>query len=590
MSDKLFAVGAAHHGAGRLAEAEAAYRQALTADPNHVETLHMMGVLALQAGKPAAAVDLIAQAIRRKPNVAVYHSNLGTAYRRMGRLDDAVAAGRQAMALDGDFIDGMINLSNALCDKGAFADAVPLLQKIIRKKPENLDQRLLLARAQILSDQCEEAVQTMRDLLRINPRHAAALINMGVALKKLNRFEEAVAAYNAALDISPNDPGALNNLGTAYQEQDRNLEAIDCFRRAVAARPGYADAHLNLSLALRAEGRIEEAAAEARIAMTHNPQSPEAHTSLGFCLLLSGKLEEGFAEYEWRSKMTDFSSPRRSFAAPAWDGSDPAGKTILVHDEQGVGDAIQFIRYAPMLRARGARVIVECNTQLLRLLGAMDGVDQVIGRFTEPPPHDLHVSLLSLPHLLKTRLDSVPGDVPYLRAEPALTEAWRDKLGPPGQGLRVGVVWAGNPEFREDRNRSPGLAAFLPLFDAPGVRFFALQKGPGRRDLPGLQDKLKENFVDLNEEINNLADTAAIMMNLDLVISSCTAPPHLAGALGRPVWTILPQSCDWRWLSQGDLTPWYPSMRLFRQEKRGDWAPVIGRVRAALDDAARHYG
>ncbi|MBV5336259.1 tetratricopeptide repeat protein, partial [bacterium] len=256
-----------------------------------------------------------------------------------------------------------------------------------------------------------------------------AYINLGVALKKLGRFDEAVTAYRAALDITPNDPGALNNMGTAYQEEDRYPEAIDCFVQAVAARPGYADAHLNHSLALRAEGRLDEAVAEARTAVALNPKLAEAHTSLGFCLLLKGELAEGFAEYEWRTAMTDFSSPRRAFAAPVWDGSDPTGKTILIHDEQGVGDAIQFARYAPLLRTRGARVIVECNTQLTRLLESMPGVDGVVGRFTTLPPHDFHVSLLSLPHLLGTRLDAVPADVPYLRAEPDLTAKWAARIG-----------------------------------------------------------------------------------------------------------------------------------------------------------------
>lgn len=593
MTENLLALGVSHHGAGRFAEAEAAYRKLLQTQPENAEALHMMGVLALQTGNPTTAVDFIAQAIRRKSDVSIFYSNLGAALRRLGRLDEAIAAGRQAVKLDENFADAIINLANALCDKGLFGEAVPLLKRVVRLRPDAVDQYLLLARALILDDKNEEAVAVMQDALRRRPRHAPAYINMGVALKKLGRFDEAVAAYLKALEITPGDTGALNNLGTAYQENDENLKAIDCFRQALDIRPDYADAWLNLSLALRAEGRLDEAIEAARTAVRHNPKQAEGHTSLGFCLLLKGALREGFAEYEWRSAMADFSSPRRNFNTPAWDGSDPAGKTVLIHDEQGIGDAVQFIRYAPLVKKLGAaRVVVECNTQLVRLLGGLSDVDEVVGRFSRMPDHDVHVSLLSLPHLLKTELHDIPAAVPYLRAEPEQVARWRDRLRPPGAGtgLRVGLVWAGNPEFRDDRNRSPGLEAFLPLLETPNVRFYALQKGPGRRDLPGLQHRLKDNFVDLNDDINNMADTAAVMMNLDLVISSCTAPPHLAGALGRPVWTVLPQSCDWRWLSHGDLTPWYPSMRLFRQEKRGDWAPVVDRVRAALEDAARHYG
>jgi tetratricopeptide (TPR) repeat protein len=583
------AEGLALHGRGDLAGAERLYREALNLDQNHADAWHLLGAVALQANNPAAALELIAQAIRRNNRSPAYYSNLGSALRRLGRLEEAVAAGKQAIALDGDFVDALSNLANILIDLRRSAEAVPLLTRVVKLRPDLVDHRLNLARAQILADKSDDAVATLQELLRLVPNHAPALINLGVALKKTGKTDDAIAAYRKALEAAPNDPGALNNLGTALQEEQRYREAEACFRQALAARPGYADAHLNLSLTLRHLDRVDEAVEEARKSLALKADSAEAHTALGFALLLKGELKEGFAEYEWRSRMADFSSPQRSFTSPPWNGEPPAGKTILVHDEQGVGDAIQFARYAPMLQARGARVIFECNGQIVRLMSRLKGVDQVVGRSPSPPPHDMHVSLLSLPYLLGTTLEAIPASGPYLSPEPEAAEAWRRKLGP-RTALRVGVVWAGNPEFREDRIRSPGLAAFAPLFDVPGVEFYALQKGGGRKDLAQMAGRLPSSFIDLGEEIGNFADTAAIMTNMDLIISSCTAPPHLAGALGRPTWVVLPAACDWRWLQKTVWTPWYPAMRLFRQDACGDWGPVIERVRLELTQAAANRG
>lgn len=583
--DDILADGQRHHAAGRLGEAEAAYRRALELAPTHPNALHLLGVIALQVGKPAVAVELIGQAVAHAPRSPAFFSNLAIALRRVGRLGEAAAAGRQAVALDRGFADGYLNLANVLMDLQAYPEAIDTLGALIALRHDLVDQRLSLVRALILANRNGEALAALRRLLAWAPGHQPAYVNLGVVLKKNGRTDAAIDAYGRALTLAPDDPGALNNLGTALQEEDRDEEALACFRKAIAIKPDYADAHLNSGLALRAANRIDEAIAAAREALRRNPALAEAHTLVGYCLLLKGELGEGFAEYEWRSRMADFSSPKRSFPTPVWDGRDAEGRTILIHDEQGVGDAIQFARYAAIVRARGARVIVECNTQLTRLLSSMPGADEVIGRFSPLPPHDVHVSLLSLPHLLGTTLADVPADVPYLRAEPELVRRWRERMGP-RKGLRVGLVWAGNPEFKDDRNRSPGLGAFLPLLDVSGGEFFALQKGAGRRDLESLAGQLPDSFIDLGVGIENFADTAAIMMSLDLVISSCTAPPHLAGALARPVWTILPFNCDWRWLEHGSTTPWYPTMRLFRQERRGDWAPAIARVREALAEAA----
>jgi len=579
------AAGLAHHGAGRGAEAEAAYRRVLDARPNHPDALHLLGVLALQGGNPAWAAELMARSIRFRPGNPACFSNLASALRRLGRRDEALACCQRALALDPDFSDALNNLANILTDQGKHARAAAALRRLLRLKPLLTEQRLQRAQALILDGRAGEATEELMTLLGMTPLSVAAYATLGLACRRLGRLEEAVGYYRCALGFAPGDPGVLNNLGVTLQDLGQLDPAAACFRQSIAAQPDAAYPYLNLALAARDAMRVDEAITAARTATRLAPALAEAHTALGFGLLLKGELEEGFAEYEWRSRMADFPSPRRSFPTPPWDGRDITGRTLLIHDEQGVGDTIMLARYAPLLQARGIRVFVECNTQLVRLLSAMPGIDGVIGRFDALPPHDVHVALASLPHRLGTMLYTIPADGPYLRPEPALAAAWAERLSG-ARGLRVGLVWAGNPEFKADSIRSPRLKGFLPLLDTPGVAFYGLQKGPGRQDLEAVAS-LPASFTDLGPEIADFADTAAIMENLDLVISSCTAPAHLAGALGRPVWTVLPFAPDWRWLDSGLCTPWYPTMRLFRQDRRGDWTPVMARVRNALQTLAR---
>lgn len=575
-----YTTGLQQHQQGRLAEAEASYRRALTLHPLHVDAMHMMGVLALQVGKIAPALQLLTEAARLRPADAAIASNLASALRRSGRLDDALASARRALDLAPDFTDARQNLANILEDLGRHGDAANEIEALIAASGATAELRLRLASLRIAGGEAEAAVELLYDLLGTDPLSAAAYTNLGVAFRRLDRVEDAIQAYRTGLALAPGDAGLLNNLGIVLKDLDRPQDAIDCFHRALETQPDAANTWLNLSLAENDLMHGDRAIRAARRAIAADPAMPPAHTALSMALLMQGRLIEGFAEYEWRSRMADFSSPRRNFDAPVWQRENLLGRTIVVHDEQGVGDAIQFVRYAPLLAAMGARVFLECNSQLVRLLKGIAGIEGVITRYGALPPHDFQVSLLSLPHLLGTTLETIPAAVPYLAPEPELSARWAKRLGTT-QGLKVGLVWAGNPEFKADRLRSPGLAAFRPILDVPGVTFYALQKGSGRRDLEGA-GWLPSPFVDLNDEIADFADTAAAMANLDLVISSCTGPAHLAGALGRPTWTVIPFSPDWRWMEAREDTPWYPSMRLFRQDQRGDWGSVMQRLAAAL--------
>ena len=579
--DVLLQAGIAHHAAGRAAEAESAYRAVLAAQPGHPGALHLLGVLALHHGRPAVAAQLIGESIRQDSGNPASFSSLASALLQLGHLGKARAGARLALALDPRSVDGLTILADILSERGEHSAAADVLGHLLALSPWSTEPRLKRAHALLHAGRNDDAVETLMTLLGMTPLSVAGYTNLGVALRRLGRVEEAMAAYRSALGFSSGEPGTLNNLGITFQDLGRYEEAAACFRRSIAVPPAGPPAHPPLGPAARDEMRVDDSIRLARRAATLEPGLAEAHTALGHSLLIKGKFREGFAEYEWRSRMADFPSPRREFASPVWDGSPLAGRTLLVHDEQGVGDTIMFARYAALLHTHGARVFLDCNGQLVRLLSSMPGIAGVIPRYNPVPPHDFHVALASLPHMLRATLYTVPAPFAYLQAEQGLVEKWRARLGP-RRGLHVGLVWAGNPEFKGDRLRSPGLAAFRPLLDLPGVSVYGLQKGAGRRDLERC-GPLPASFVDLGADIADFADTAAIMDNLDLVVSSCTGPAHLAGALGRPVWTVLPFAPDWRWLEHGVCTPWYPTMRLFRQERRGDWTAVVARLCEVLE-------
>lgn len=500
---------------------------------------------------------------------------------------DSGSEHRRALILAPASIDAFHALAMERLGRDAPEEAIGPLRRCAVLDPFGTFHRFHLARALLLRQRHDEAEGVLRELVRLAPDDHRARANLGTALKNLGRHDAAVDAGRSALALAPAEPGVLSNLGLALSLRNGgDAEAERALRRAVAIDPDFTSARLNLGLVLSKLRRIGEAEAQCRRVLDRDPNHAEAHTLLGTCLLLRGELEAGFREYEWRTRLADRQVTPRGLPTPVWEGGNPEGLTILLHDEQGLGDAVQFVRYAPLLRRRGARVIVECNDLLVRLFATLPGVDGVVGRSDAPPPHDAHAALLSLPHRLGTTLATVPAEIPYLHAEPERVGFWRRRLGPmTGARLRVGLVWAGNPAFKDDRRRSPGLGALRPLLDVPGVAVFGLQKGAGREELK-THGPLPSSFIDLGAEIADFADTAAIMENLDLVISSCTAPAHLAGALGRPVWTLLPDNADWRWLEGGDTTPWYPTMRLFRQTASGDWTPIVAALRTALARAA----
>ena len=542
-TEKALGLAVERQHASQFEEAEAIYREILAQDPSNADAVHLLGMLESERGRHEAAVGYVALAIALNPRVWYYHHNLGNVLQQLGRYRDAVLCYEEALHLGEANPESLNNLGNALASWGS-------------------------------------------------------------ALRTLNRLPEAAGCFEEALRLRPEDAELHNHLGTLREELGARQEALGCYRCAVAHNPGCAEAHLNLGRLLREQGQLEEAEECLETAIRLKPDLAEAHHNLGsvwraegrltegLTLLAGGDFERGWPEYAWRLRRPGVQP--RQFSQPAWDGASLEGRTILLHAEQGLGDTIQLVRYAPLVRERGGRVLLECQPLLVRLLETVHGIDQVIPAGLPLPDFDVQASLLDLPGIFGTRLETIPAEVPYLgpasavrsltvAAPQAFPSHDREGVDSGGHAPAVGLVWAEDPGHAEDRNRSLKLSQLAPLGQVPEVEFFSLQKGPQAAELLAPRSGLR--VTGLTGNLVDFADTASAILGLDLVITVDTAVAHLAGALGRPVWTLLPFAPDWRWLLEREDSPWYPSMRLFRQPRPGDWAAVIEKVAARLSDA-----
>ena len=433
---------------------------------------------------------------------------------------------------------------------GRLPEAVGALRKLIELNPNNAEVHAELGVCLIQSRQPAAAVEACRSAVALDPNLAAAHNNLGACLRSLGHCEEAAAACRKAIEIRPNYAHALTNLGAALSELDRNPEALNLHLRALELEPELRESHWNLAM----------------------------------CCFRLGDLKRGFLEYEWRFKgpvgvqLSHYSQPR-------WEGGDLTGKTILLHGEQGMGDILQFVRYVPLVAAKHAKIIVACHPELCRLLANMRYVSQTIAIGASPPPFDVYCSLMSLPALFGTTQATIPAYTPYLNAPADLVRLWDQRLGRRGTARRVGLVWAGRPEYSSDSVRTIRLQQLAPLAGVQGIEFHSIQKGPASREAlnppPGMR------LVNHSEQLTDFAETAALMANLDLVISVDTAPAHLAGAMAKPVWVLLPTPADWRWMLQRSDNPWYPTMTLFRQNSPGQWDEVIRRIADSLATGQR---
>ena len=427
--------------------------------------------------------------------------------------------------------------------------------------------------------QLDQAIREYSRAILHNPHHADAYNNLGVALRVQGQFAAAVACYRRALALRPESANIHSNMGNAFRDLGRFEDAARSLQQALQLAPESPEYLYNLGLVHRDMGHADHALAAFDRVLAAKPDHVECHWDRALTHLRRGDLEPGFAEYEWRWKLKR--SPPRAIAKPLWDGKPFANKILFVHWEQGYGDTIQFVRFLPLAKRLGGTVIFECQGDLTRLLASADGVDKLVGAGSPPPEFDCHVPLLSLPWLLKITPATVPAKVPYLAVPPI-----GDKGIPilePG-ALKVAIAWAGSPTNRDDRRRTCPFARFLDLAGVPGVALYSIQRGRAAEELPAaLNGPL---VLDVGRTCVDFADNAALLAQMDLVISVDTSIAHLAGALGKPVWTLLSAVCDWRWMDEGERTPWYPTMRLFRQKTLGDWDGVFANVRAELAKAA----
>jgi tetratricopeptide (TPR) repeat protein len=588
-SAELFGAGLAHHQAGRLAEAEGCYRRALAAQPNHADALNMLGVLAHQMGRPDMALELIRRAIENKPNNPGYYCNLGYALRDQGRAEEAAAAARQAIRIKPDLATAHFNLGCALHDQGQLDEAAAAYRDAIRIDPDLAAAHSNLGNILRSLGRFDEAVAACRQAIRLDPGLADAHCNLGTALHDQGKHEEAVAAYGQAIGLNPNLAAAHYNLGSARYDQGEVDEAMAATRHAIRIKPDYAEAYNNLGVLLTELRQLPEALASYDRALAIRPDYADCHLNRGLLLLLRGSFAQGWEEYEWRWK-TPHVAPRQS-PVPRWQGEDLAGKTILLHGEQGLGDALQFMRFVPEVKALGANVVLEVDRSLVRLARTLDAADAIIAAGDEIPHVDCCCPLMSLPKMFKTDAGSMPSRVPYLRTDPAAAMTWKERLAAYSQ-LRIGLCWAGGPGFSRPRvdgartnrtfARSMTLAHLAPLAALDDVVLVSLQKGAASKQL---QESVLQSVLpvmDWTGEIGDFADTAALVDVLDLVISIDTSVAHLAGALGKPVWLLNRFDSSWQWLTDRDDSPWYPTMRIFRQPRPGDWDAVVGAVKDAL--------
>jgi tetratricopeptide (TPR) repeat protein len=569
--------------AGQLAEAEKCGRQALSLDASHADSLHLMGLLCFAAKHHDLAIEWFAQAIRQNPNVADYFSNLGTVLQCQGRYDEAAKSFDRALVLKPDLAEVWYKLGEVLSQQKRCDEAILSFDQALKFNPRYREAANASALLHFEAARYEDAILCFRRSLEIDATQAGAFHLKGICQLRLQRFDGALADCMTALELAPDHPEITNNIGLVLQRLARNEEALAYFDRAIELNRQFALAFNHRGTSLAELRRFDEALASFASAIAIRPDYADAHWNGALLQLLLGDFASGWAAREWGRKSQAVGFVDRQFEKPLWLGEEPiAGKTILLHSDEGLGDTIQFSRYATMVAQRGARVILEVQDLVHPLLSAIDGVALCLPKTgTVLPDFDLHCPLSSLPLAFGTRLDTVPSAVSYVPApsEPRV-HAWEARLGPHDK-LRVGLVWSGNPAHGNDRNRSMPLVALSAIMDVD-ARFISLQKDVRATDRAILFERTE--ITDLTEHLSDFADTAALMACLDLVITVDTSVAHLAGALGRPTWILLPYTPDYRWLLDRDDSPWYPTVRLFRQGEDRDYANVLKRVRAELEN------
>lgn len=611
--DLAFQSAVGHAKAGRLTEAESLCREILSHDSAYAPAWHLKGTLHMSAGQPDKAEEAFQKAVEVDAGKARYHNDLGVAQAMQGKLDAAIVTFSRAIDAEPSDALGYYNLGYAYERSRRWVSAIAAYQKAIAIKPQYPQALNNLTHVLRQAGRTAEAIEAGQQAIALQPNFFEAHLNLGNALLQQGMAGQAVAIYQQAIALRPASPEAYNNLANALNQAGQTAEAIENYKKAVALRPDFAGALTNLANLLQEVGDFDGALAFLNRALTLQPGNPSIYNSLGSTLGSQGRLDEsidalrraieirpdyhearlnlahaflakgdfanGLPLYESRVRAGATINPRST--APLWDGQDLQGRRILLQIEQGLGDIIQFVRYVPMVCEKGGSPVMQVPHSLVDLLRGQCCIEQVTGIDEPPPTADIQYPLLSLPNLFQTRLETIPAKVPYLSADPALVDEFRKRIDP--HAFNVGLNWAG--KALPDRRRSFPLTALAPLAEIEGVRFHSLQKGPQATE--AFRPPFGMELSNLLAEFEDFAHTAALMANLDLIITCDTSVAHLAGAMGLQTWILLPFAGDWRWLRNRNDSPWYPTARLFRQSKTGDWTNVIAQVQSALRDVAQ---
>lgn len=620
--EALMQQGLAFRGLGRIAEAASSYEAALALRSDDTTALYNRGNALAALDRLEEALECFDRVVGLDPTDAAVFNNRGVALLGLLRDSDALASFDAALALRPEYPEALNNRGNALQALGLHAQAIESYECALRERPDYAEALNNRGNAMLALDRLGDALENYDRALSIQPGYAEALNNRSTALLLLSRPEEALEAAEQALEAHADYPEALGNRGKALQAQGRHDEALRSYEEAHRLRPADADGLNNLGNALHALGRYEDALeryeealrlrpdsvealnnrgnvlqalrcpaqalASYAQALALAPEDAEAHWNEALARLSVGDYKRGWEKYEWRWRVASLGMPARETRRPLWNGTqDIAGKSVLLHAEQGYGDAIQFVRYAPLVAARGARVVLACAEPLRALFETVQGVESVFVPEQSVPAFDFHVPLMSLPLAFGTTLDNLPSRVPYLQAPEKKAAVWQRRLVEQGAGLKVGLAWSGNPRFGAARLKACPVERLKPLLCVPGCVFVSLQTGGAAVEAARLAGG-NSFVIEAGPELAGFDDTAALVTALDLVISIDTAVAHLAGALGKPVWIVLPYAADWRWLIDREDSPWYPTARLCRQPHPGDWASVVDRL--ALNLARRSKG
>lgn len=569
--------GLALHQEGQLAQAQALYDRVLQWQPENFDALHLSGLIALQSKNPALAVELINRALAVNPGHADAHANKANALRKLGQFESALASYDRAIQLRPGHAETHLNRGIALKELGKYTLAISSYDQAIALNPGFMTAYANRGVALAALDRHESAIASFDHAISLGPGIAYTHLHRGISLHALGRYQEAAASYRQAIALEPANAEAHHNLGISLIQLRQHEAAIASIDRAITLKPGFADAYVNRALAFHEIRQHEVAMENYKQAIALQPKLRIAHRNLSHLYLLLGDYEQGWREFEWRLRGDDGTDSQRRFSQPPWLGQESlAGKTILLHSEQGLGDTIQFCRYAKLVADLGARVILEVQKPLANLLVNLEGVDTLVTKGSVLPPFQFHCPLMSLPLAFRTRLDNIPAAGGYLKAEVGKIEEWRTRLGTRTRP-RVGLVWSGNPLQKNNHNRSIPLTVLTGLLDSQ-FEYVSLQKDVKEAD----REILAAHPAIRCFELDDLSDTAALCELLDLIISVDTSVAHLTGALGRPVWIPLGFNADWRYLLERADSPWYASARLYREDRLKGWNEVVANIRADL--------